>query len=83
MEQNGIDLLVACQVTHQRALVQLLGRVGRNGQACGRYLLDTIGSAIEERKETEHRQGISERFETVDKHTPKPKSSKKNKRNHQ
>ena len=83
MEQNGIELLVTCQVTHQRALVQLLGRVGRNGQACARYLLDTIGSAIEESKETEHRQGVSERFETVDKHTPKPKSIKKNKRRYQ
>ena len=71
------------QVTHQRALVQLLGRVGRNGQACARYLLDTIGSAIEESKETAIRQGFSERFEKVDKHTPKPKPSRKNKRNHQ
>ena len=63
--------------------MQLLSRVGRNGQACGRYLLNTIGSAIDEKTETTIRQSFSERFETVDKHTPKPKSSKKNKKKNQ
>ena len=46
MEGGSIDLLVAAQLPHQRALVQLLGRVGRYGQACGRFKLTGLGALV-------------------------------------
>ena len=35
----GIELLIAAQFIHERAYEQGLGRVGRNGDKCKRYLL--------------------------------------------
>ena len=36
----GIDLLITCQLPNERALVQLMGRVGRYGQECTRWKLE-------------------------------------------
>ena len=59
MEGGSIDLLVAAQLPHQRALVQLLGRVGRYGQACGRFKLTGLGGPL---VSTESARGFRHRF---------------------
>ena len=38
----GIELLIATQFIHERAYEQGLGRVGRNGNKCKRYLLQDM-----------------------------------------
>ena len=43
---NGIDLLIAGQVNHLRALEQLFGRVGRSGEPCTLSILDSVPKAV-------------------------------------
>ena len=71
---GGIDLLITNQVGHNRALAQLLGRVGRTGQPCGRYLLDKFDHAVNENQAMKVRQLISERYERVVGLNKKPKA---------
>lgn len=44
----GIDLLIATQLPNERALVQLLGRVGRYGQECSRWKLQEVDPLVNE-----------------------------------
>lgn len=46
----GIDLLITCQLPNDRALVQLLGRVGRYGQECSRWKLEEDVDALVDQK---------------------------------
>ena len=46
---HGIDLLVTAQLNNDRALVQLLGRVGRYGQDCGRWKVPEVEALVNEK----------------------------------
>ena len=46
---HGIDLLITYQLPNDRALVQLLGRVGRYGQECGRWKLAEVETLVDEK----------------------------------
>ena len=46
---HGIDLLITVQLPNDRALVQLLGRVGRYGQDCGRWKLAEVDALVNEK----------------------------------
>ena len=63
--EDGISLLVASQLPNQRALKQLLGRVGRYGQRCSRYLLDTVGTAVDQDEERRQRNAFSTLAEEI------------------
>ena len=47
---RGIDLLITCQLPNDRALVQLMGRVGRYGQECSRWKLEGDVDALVDEK---------------------------------
>ena len=61
----GIDLLVTSQLIHDRALVQLLGRVGRYGQGCRRFKLDGLGALVNEKSARQYRHSFSDRVEKL------------------
>ena len=42
IDGRGLELLIARPLPSQRELKQLKGRVGRYGEACARYHLDTL-----------------------------------------
>ena len=58
-------MLVANQVSHEREKVQLLGRVGRYGQPCRRFRLDTVDPLVNETSAQKYRQGIHDRLEAL------------------
>ena len=43
---SGIALLVAKNLSSERALMQAFGRVGRYGQACRRFVLEGKGVSV-------------------------------------
>ena len=45
----GIDLLITCQLPNDRALVQVMGRVGRYGQECSRWKLAEVETLVSEK----------------------------------
>ena len=60
----GIDLLIAHQLPNERALVQLLGRVGRYGQDCSRWKLEhEVDALIDEKAARICRQKFREAVE--------------------
>ena len=57
--EDGISLLVTSQLPNERALKQLLGRVGRYGQRCSRFLLDTVETVVDQANERRQRNSFS------------------------
>ena len=57
-----------------RLQLSLLEHVGRTGQPCGRYLLDTFDNAVNENQAMKVRQAISERYVRVVKLNKKAKA---------
>ena len=63
--EDGISLLITCPVNSDRALVQLLGRVGRYGQRCSRFLLDTVKEPVDANEDRKLRQKFSTILENI------------------
>ena len=56
--ENGIELLICNPLSNERAYIQALGRVGRYGEPCGRWILEGVPS-ISSVKEQETRMRLA------------------------
>ena len=62
--EHGISLLIAAPLPHERALEQLMGRVGRYGQPCTRHILAGLDSCLN-RKLLDHHQDVVKRYDRL------------------
>ena len=76
IDGEGIDLLVASQLGHDRALVQLLGRVGRYGQECRRYKLAKLGPLVSTKSARACRHSFVNRAEKLNREAAPKEESK-------
>ena len=76
IDGEGIDLLVTSQLGHDRALVQLLGRVGRYGQECRRYKLAKLGPLVNTKSARACRHSFVNRAEKLNREAAPKEESK-------
>ena len=63
--QHGISLLIAAPLPHERALQQLMGRVGRYGQPCTRHIIADLPSGCLNKKLLDHHGSIVKRYDRL------------------
>ena len=62
--EHGISLLIAAPLPHERALEQLMGRVGRYGQPCTRHILAGLDSCLN-KKLLDHHEDVVKRYDRL------------------
>ena len=63
--EHGISLLIAAPLPHERALQQLMGRVGRYGQPCTRFILAGLPNSSLNKKLLDHHESIVKRYDRL------------------
>ena len=63
--EHGISLLIAAPLAHERALQQLMGRVGRYGQPCTRHILADLPNGCLNKKLLDLHGSIVKRYDRL------------------